>query len=324
MPRGPRQRGPEAKNWCYTINNWTEVEWTDIIAFCNAQPPAIRYAHMVTERGGEDHSGTPHIQGYVQFLSKKRLSAVKRFLGNRSSCRVARGSVDDQTRYFSKDKDYDHFQEFKHGEPMRQGTRTDWNQLRDTISEGVSYRHLVTEYPEHFAKCIMYPAGISRAIGAFIKPRGDAETFGVWLYGETGAGKSHDARLMAKATSAAFGEPKSVYTKPDSTKWWPLYHGERSILWQDIRVARRGALSPDMLLNLLDSGDHQVQVKNGYVHFNSGTVVFTSPVSPQEFFLNAFRSEDPAQFVRRIDCIVHYTGKYINGNVNKRIIKGVP
>lgn len=56
-----------ARNWCFTLNNWTDQEVTDL--------QSNDYKYCFQKEVGE--SGTPHLQGFIVFVSKKRFAQVK-------------------------------------------------------------------------------------------------------------------------------------------------------------------------------------------------------------------------------------------------------
>ncbi|KAH3701634.1 hypothetical protein DPMN_076624 [Dreissena polymorpha] len=57
-----------AKNWCFTVNNYTDEEYKAIREFdCG-------YLIVGEERGEEQ--GTPHLQGYIQLHKKMRRTGL--------------------------------------------------------------------------------------------------------------------------------------------------------------------------------------------------------------------------------------------------------
>lgn len=77
-----------AKNWCFTLNNYTQDEYTHLKEsdLCD-----VRYLIFGKERGSATE--TDHLQGFVSFTKRLRLSSVKRFIGVRAHCEIARGSI---------------------------------------------------------------------------------------------------------------------------------------------------------------------------------------------------------------------------------------
>lgn len=65
-------RGSFGKGWCYTINNYGP---TTITALQALYPGACTYV-IIGEEVGE--SGTPHIQGYIEFVKRQRIITIKK------------------------------------------------------------------------------------------------------------------------------------------------------------------------------------------------------------------------------------------------------
>lgn len=59
-----------AKHWCFTLNNYSRGDITDIKEMSSAIVPRF----VFQEEKGEN--GTPHLQGYVQFATKKRPKGI--------------------------------------------------------------------------------------------------------------------------------------------------------------------------------------------------------------------------------------------------------
>jgi len=83
----------QAKHWCFTLNN-------PVRPFPTLESVGRDCSYLIyqEERGAE---GTLHLQGYVSFRSKIRLSALK-LLFPRAHLEVARGTPQQNTEYASK------------------------------------------------------------------------------------------------------------------------------------------------------------------------------------------------------------------------------
>lgn len=97
-----------AKNWCFTINNYNVDVLESLARLDQFIPTDIQYMVIGKEIG---ESGTPHIQGYIQFIKRQRLRQVKNFIGQSAHVEVSRGTAREASRYCMKDNDYQEFGE---------------------------------------------------------------------------------------------------------------------------------------------------------------------------------------------------------------------
>ena len=65
-----------AKHWCFTFNNYSADDLTQFCAICASSNPVIK-RYVFQEETGE--SGTPHLQGYIEFADRKRPMSVFKF-----------------------------------------------------------------------------------------------------------------------------------------------------------------------------------------------------------------------------------------------------
>lgn len=140
------QRGPRAKNWCFTLNNYSQADLDRL-----ASPLAnVEYLIFGKEVGA---SGTPHLQGTICFTKRMRLSQVKEVVGQAhfSITRHLSHSID----YCKKESD---FHEFGIPPPDRghgQGRRDDLEAFKESVKSGVRDLKVLREL--HSIVCARHP-----------------------------------------------------------------------------------------------------------------------------------------------------------------------
>ena len=102
----------QSRHWVFTLNNWTEDE-DDAL-----RSPTNPFTYLVYgyETG---QSGTPHLQGYVVFQQKKRLTQAKLLVSPRAALFIKRGTPQQAIAYCKKDGE---FYEFGTAPQGRNGT----------------------------------------------------------------------------------------------------------------------------------------------------------------------------------------------------------
>lgn len=191
-----------SRRWSWTLNNYTSEEVAALVSLDEQDPKPFRYLIFGEETGAE---GTPHLQGYVEFSSTKRLSGVKRLLGNRIHAEVARGSGQQNKDYCTKE-DGTHY-EFGQLRRSNQGRRTDLEEVKRDIEDGKTEQEIATA---HFGQWVRYRAAFQAYRTLINRPvvqvNYQLETFPVnwqnivfdWsktqiLWGESGIGKTEFA-----------------------------------------------------------------------------------------------------------------------------------
>lgn len=89
-----------AKHWCFTLNNYTDEEFHALQALGTEKAYDIAYLVFGKEMGQE---ATPHLQGFVSFTKRKRLTQVKPIISNRAHLEPAGGSPRQASEYCKKD-----------------------------------------------------------------------------------------------------------------------------------------------------------------------------------------------------------------------------
>lgn len=88
-----------AKKWCFTLNNYSESEYNDLIDYFSSKCSSF----IIGKEKGE--SGTPHLQGYFCLKDKLRWTAIKK-INNRLHFEVCKGNEEANFKYCSKEGDY--------------------------------------------------------------------------------------------------------------------------------------------------------------------------------------------------------------------------
>lgn len=118
------QNRQRSRAWCFTLNNYTEVEQTAL--------HVLECTYLVVGREmGEN--GTPHLQGYIVFANAVAFASVKRLLGDRGHIEKADGNAKQNREYCTKEGDY-----FESGIMPEQGKRKDIDRVRELVQAGES------------------------------------------------------------------------------------------------------------------------------------------------------------------------------------------
>ena len=149
--------GPRAKNWCFTLNNYTPADLDRLSALVtDSHGSGVSYLIFGKEVGD---SGTPHLQGTVCFRSRKRLQQVISVIGQ-AHCSVTR-FLRQSIEYCQKDGDFSEFGEL---ELLGKGKEKncDLEEFKSTVKEGVSCPKELREI--HSSVCAMHPKFVKEYI----------------------------------------------------------------------------------------------------------------------------------------------------------------
>lgn len=149
--------GSQAKNWCFTLNNYTDADVDRLTSLFDGG--VVTYMLFGREVG---ESGTPHLQGFCTFKEKTRFRHVRAQVGGeggRAHIEVARfpGKA---IPYCRKDGDFTELGK----PPTAQGARSDLLAFMEAVKSG-SVRSLRQAREVHPAVCARY----SRFAGEYIE-----------------------------------------------------------------------------------------------------------------------------------------------------------
>lgn len=261
----------ESKFWCFTLNNYGEGEYEAIKEW------DYKYIVIGKEIG---ESGTPHLQGYVEFKTKKRITGLKK-LNNRMHWEKRRGTAQEAADYCKKDGDYWEDGEISKGK----GARTDLVNLpRKCLQEG-SIRKVLVDTDMSIAQLRQAEKYLT-----YMEPKRTWKPEVTWIWGASGVGKSKLAYEMAK--------DDDTYEK-DGEKWWDGYDGHETVIIDDFRASN---MKFNYLLKLLDRYPMRVEFKGGYRQMLAKKIIITTILHPESVY--QVDDEPLKQLIRRLDNII--------------------
>lgn len=201
-----------SRSWCFTLNNYTDDE----VTLLKTKSVEAKYVIFGREVGDQ---GTPHLQGYVYFATKKSLKQLKKFVGARAHLEITRGSFLANIRYCSKeDKD-----PFIHGDPpatAQEKGRLSKEYYRKLWEKAVSGDLSTIDAQK---KIQHYRTLKQIGLDHINESKNLDDTTGHWITGAFGCGKSHLARTTY---------PDAYIKTP--TEWWDNYAGQETVIIEDM------------------------------------------------------------------------------------------
>lgn len=275
----------------YVVRDFTKKKrsWCLTIFHDKNNPPKFDEMQMKYLIFGSEtcpKTGTHHFQTYIYLHNPKTFTAFKKYcfkwLGKHPYISHARGTLAENKAYCSKDDDYKEY-----GEAPAQGERTDLKALVDDILEDkITINELQENQPDIYH---MYGRTLEAiAHNKLLKKERTEMTEGIWLYGETGRGKSN----------IAFNRYKPYYLYDgEGNFWWDGYNQEENVIINEFR----GDIKFETFLKLVDWCPYNVPIRSKRkIPFTSKRVIVTSSLSPEEIYKKSLKKNDNImQFWRR-------------------------
>ena len=235
-------------------------------------------------------NGTPHLQGYVELLTRQRLQPVKVLLGGRAHCEISRGTSHQAIEYCKKEGDYEEYGRPKQGRGV--SGSGELKRSRDDVAEdfekackeGKLQNFIEENKGQWYYNNMQLERGFLRSLGPVERPNVAC----VWLYGAPGRGKS---RVAHEVLSRAFlKEPK--------TKWWNGYLGEKTVIIDDFAPE---SIDLNHFLRWFDRYGCPIETKGGMTYLQADKFIVTSNFTPAQVYENKSVVELQA-LGRRIKC----------------------
>jgi len=250
----------KSRNWCFTLNNYSVNDQKLIDDYAMAH---LDVYIIYGEEEGE--SGTPHLQGYVHFPNPQAMSHLKKFIihGHFSICK---GTPQQNIDYCKKDGKVTTY-----GDPpltQQEANKAKAKRFIELAKVG-DFATIQEENPSRYVSS--YRTMQQIATDHMIKPADLEATCGIWIYGESGTGK----------TTAARTEYGDYYSKC-ANKWWDGYQGEDTVIIEDLDPNHK-CLGHHLKL-WTDKWSFPAEVKGGMRCLRPKRVIITSQYSIAELF----------------------------------------
>lgn len=266
------------RNNIFVLNNWTQEQWNSI--------KNLPYNYLIMGREICPTTGTPHIQGYIEWRRGQTFDYIRCKLFN-SHIEKRKGTAHEAADYCKKTFNWEEW-----GTISCQGHRSDIEEAVRIADIYKDPRDVAEHCPHEYVK---YHRGLERYINVrWHRPQMRPNMKNIYIHGPTGSGK----------TKYVFDRhhPEEIYIKDPSHKWWDGYTGHPVILIDDIRHSIE---SFDYMLRLLDRYPFQGEVKGGTVGLNPEVIYLTSDRSPEAIWSKEGDDNNVAQILRRISTVIH-------------------
>lgn len=246
------KKSEPAKSWCYTLNNPTDTELCQLIAFEARK-------HRAALEVGE--GGTKHVQGFITWLRAYRLGQLAKLVP-RAHWEVAR--CIDAANYCTKGEIIIDVDNHKRGKEKETVTQQVWA----AVAAGESKADFASRGPslpamKHFALAREWAAD---------KPR-ECPPEVHWRWGPAGSGKTRWAYDNFPASDVWVSSEAAYFTG---------YENQRVAILDEVRPGK-GSFTDEQLLRLLDRYPMVVRTFYGVRQWNSAVIVVTSPYHPRSW-----------------------------------------
>lgn len=280
---------PQAKNWCFTLNN-PDLSEEDV----SERLSDATYCVFQLEIG---EAGTPHFQGYAMFPNKLRLNTVRSYLPG-AHWEVAKGTPQQNREYCTKaETRVGDFVEVGIFPEAAQGKRNDLERLHSRLKEGLTQQDYVDEFFELFVK---YPKVVQEYSLARIQARKETDGITViLLYGPPRTGKSRLSNFLAGRHSGG------VY-RHSLGEWWDGYVGERCVLFDDFCGS---SLTFGNFKRTMDRYPLRIPVKGSSCQLAANCFLITTNIDPRHWWKEEVTRGDFAAIFGRITKVLWFTSE---------------
>lgn len=277
----------EFRHLAFTWNNYQEYDWKDILVKAVTN---LNVNYIIFGREVAPTTGTPHLQGYMQFEKKKYFSTIVKYL---PGCHISKafGSSQDNINYCNKlDTECYEWGIVRSIARGRAKQQADWDFLLSKAEVG-DLTYIRENHPREY---LIYYNIFNKISLANLKPQPVTRKC-YWLYGKPGVGKS---RVCQQLWPGAYWKA--------ANKWWDGYTQESTVILDDLGTDHLS----EYLKRWADRYKVSGEVKGGGIALSYDVFVITSNFHPSELFAQVPQVTKEA-ILRRFEVIevLGYSGQ---------------
>lgn len=274
--------GPHAA-WMFTLNNpqqYRDNPEGQVQAWAGPGGPA---SYVVFQLEEAPDTGTPHLQGYVIFKSKKRRSTIRSSvpLGRFMHWEVRRGTHSEALEYVTKEASRvaGPWVNGLPPPPSAQGKRNDLEPIRLQIREGIP---MVTIADQNFGTWCRNYRAFERYQGLAGTQQRDWPTKTKVWWGPAGTGKTRSALTFSKTLCEENPGWRSYWIARPNTgsMFFDGYDGQEVIVIDEFY----GWISRDLMQRLCDRYPLMGNTKGGMTNLRPRWVLITSNQDPENWW----------------------------------------
>lgn len=285
----------KSRLWCFTSFSM-DIDYQNVIDTSTAE--YIAYGIEVCPSTKKNHH-----QGFIYFSGARGSFKQVGKLLNKSHVEMCKGNLDQNTDYCSKEDDLTEF-----GVKPKQGHRTDLDGVKDMILEHkLSVDEICVQSPNLYHQ---YGRTLNKLEDIALRRKfRNFMTEGVWLFGPTGSGKSHEAFKDYN--------PDTHYVLPNDNGWWDGYKGQEVVI---INEFRGDTMKYAELLDLVDKWPKTCRRRcREPVPFLARKLIITSALHPGGVYCNLNCKDSLEQLKRRFN-IIKMEQKWSEGNTEPQTL----